>query len=248
MNTPTQPRRSGLVRTASLAAALAMVASVVNVVPGGAATLTVTRTADTNDGVCDADCSLREAIATAAAGDTIVFDGGLSGGIIRLTLGTLTLARNVTIDCSSLATPITISGDTDGNATPDVRVFVVNSGITANLAGLRIERGRARDHGGAIRNNGGNLTVTSVVLSQNRAASYGGGIYTTGGSLSVVSCAFDSNQSNYGGGILVLGTPLTITGSSFTGNTASYWGGGLFSAAAGRPLTIASTSFSANTA
>lgn len=37
-----------------------------------AATLTVTKTADTSDGVCDADCSLREAIAAAAiSGDEI---------------------------------------------------------------------------------------------------------------------------------------------------------------------------------
>jgi len=34
-------------------------------IPAGAlaATWTVTKTADTNDGVCDADCSLREAVA-----------------------------------------------------------------------------------------------------------------------------------------------------------------------------------------
>ena len=36
-----------------------------------AATLFVTKTADTNDFFCDADCSLREAIGTAASGDTI---------------------------------------------------------------------------------------------------------------------------------------------------------------------------------
>ncbi|MDQ6787766.1 MAG: CSLREA domain-containing protein, partial [Acidobacteriota bacterium] len=38
---------------------------------GKAATLTVTKTADTNDGVCNSDCSLREAIAVAASNDTI---------------------------------------------------------------------------------------------------------------------------------------------------------------------------------
>ena len=43
-----------------------------------AATFTVTKIADTNDGVCDADCSFREAIraAVSAAGDdTVAFDG-----------------------------------------------------------------------------------------------------------------------------------------------------------------------------
>lgn len=39
----------------------------------GGVTLTVTKTADTNDGVCDADCSLREAVAAASAGDAINF-------------------------------------------------------------------------------------------------------------------------------------------------------------------------------
>lgn len=38
-----------------------------------AATLTVTKIQDTDDGVCDADCSLREAIGAAAAGDRVVF-------------------------------------------------------------------------------------------------------------------------------------------------------------------------------
>src|SRR5512147_992156 len=47
--------------------------------PAQAATFTVTKTADTDDGVCDADCSLREAIraANAAAGaDTISLPAG----------------------------------------------------------------------------------------------------------------------------------------------------------------------------
>ena len=34
---------------------------------GAATTLTVTKLADTNDGTCDADCSLREALDDAAA-------------------------------------------------------------------------------------------------------------------------------------------------------------------------------------
>ena len=38
-----------------------------------ASVLTVSKTADTADGVCDSDCSLREAVAAAASGDTIVF-------------------------------------------------------------------------------------------------------------------------------------------------------------------------------
>lgn len=44
-----------------------------------AAALVVTKTADTNDGVCDADCSLREAVAAAQPGDVIQFADGAKG-------------------------------------------------------------------------------------------------------------------------------------------------------------------------
>src|SRR6188474_683339 len=59
-----------------------------------AANLTITKTADTNDGVCDADCSLREALgatntptSTAASPHTI----NVPDGIYDLTLGELRL-------------------------------------------------------------------------------------------------------------------------------------------------------------
>lgn len=55
-------------------------AVVVPASPAGAATFAVSKTADTNDGVCNADCSLREAITAAnaaAGGDTITF--GVAG-------------------------------------------------------------------------------------------------------------------------------------------------------------------------
>ena len=65
---------------------LFIVAMLVGVVafpyPARAASITVTKIADTNDGVCDSDCSLREAIAVASTGDTISFDLSLWGGTI----------------------------------------------------------------------------------------------------------------------------------------------------------------------
>jgi CSLREA domain-containing protein len=94
------------------------------------ATWTVTKAADTNDGVCNSGCSQREAIAAAAASDTIVFASGLVGQTITLTLAQLTLSTNVTIDGSALASPITIDGS---NASG---VFYVNSGVNATLNGL----------------------------------------------------------------------------------------------------------------
>src|SRR5690242_9354016 len=54
-----------------------LLGSAVFVTSAYAATLTVTKAADTNDGTCDSDCSLREAITEAnlngAGSDTISF-------------------------------------------------------------------------------------------------------------------------------------------------------------------------------
>ena len=68
---------------------------------------TVTKLTDTNDGFCNADCSLREAIATAIPGDIIVFNAALSGQAIHIA-STLSLSKNLTIDGSGLAIPITV--------------------------------------------------------------------------------------------------------------------------------------------
>ena len=70
-------RTRGLVR---LAGGVALVAGLL-LAPNAAyaATFTVTKTADTADGTCDADCSLREAISAAnafAGTDTIIVPTG----------------------------------------------------------------------------------------------------------------------------------------------------------------------------
>ena len=72
--------------------------------PALAATLTVDTLIDENDGSCvDGDCSLRDAVQVAIAGDTIDFS--VSGTIVLTS--TLTLAKNLTI---SGTMPISLSG------------------------------------------------------------------------------------------------------------------------------------------
>src|SRR5688572_30845065 len=61
-------------------------------------TWTVTKTADTNDGACDADCSLREAIDVAASGDTIDFDPSLGVSYTEIVLtSNLVIDKDLTI-------------------------------------------------------------------------------------------------------------------------------------------------------
>src|SRR5215204_3892358 len=55
-----------------------------------AATFTVTKTADTSDGACDADCSLREAIGAAnnaSTDDVIEFAPAVFNNVQTITLG-----------------------------------------------------------------------------------------------------------------------------------------------------------------
>lgn len=100
---------------ALIALTLSLLGSAVFVTPAWAATFTVTKTADTNDGVCDADCSLREAIsaANAAAGvDTVT----IPAGTYQLTLanaGGVNEDNNVTGDLDILDS-ISINGAGSG--------------------------------------------------------------------------------------------------------------------------------------
>src|SRR5690606_38776524 len=99
-----------------------------------AGTLTVTKTADTNDGACDADCSLREAIAAAnvASGSTIAFniptsDAGFAGGVFTITPASAlpALTGDTLVDGSTQA------GYVAGGA-PKIVLNGINAGANAN--------------------------------------------------------------------------------------------------------------------
>lgn len=202
-----------------------------------ATTWTVTKTADTNDGACDSDCSLREAIAAAASGDTIVFDASLSGGTITLG-GVLTLSKSVTIDGSALAASITLDGV---NA---YRVFYVNSDVTATLNHLTITRGNAGSgfFGGGLVNYGV-LTVTNCIFTASTAY-YGGGLHNQG-TTTVTNCFFSANTTRAGGGGLRNNGTIIVTDSTFSGNSGGTgWGGGIASWGSG--LTVSNSTFSGN--
>src|SRR5215203_4240841 len=60
----------------------------------------VTKSANSNDGACNADCSLREAVAAADSGDTVVFSGNLIGQTFTLGGSRIVVAKRITIDGS----------------------------------------------------------------------------------------------------------------------------------------------------
>jgi len=137
-------------------------------------TLTVTKVEDTNDGVCDADCSLREAVAAAASGDTVVFSTLFNTPqTITLTLGQITINKNLTITGTG-QNLTTISGN---NAS---RIFFTNgNGFTVNISGMTFRDGNGGSAttgvGGAIRFGGSStLNIFNATFMNNRAGSQPG--------------------------------------------------------------------------
>jgi CSLREA domain-containing protein len=170
-----------------------------------AATFTVTKVADTNDGTCDADCSLREAITAASnavGNDTIAFASAVSG-TITLINGELPITTNITLTGPG-ADLLTISGNNTS------RIFNVGeanfsvSGLTL-AKGAHVTAGYVLAEGGAIINYG-NLTLRRCVLRDNFVQSsrhaLGGAIYTlgmdNGASLNLIECSLLNNHSRPG--------------------------------------------------
>ena len=233
------------------------------------ATRVATKTTDTDDGVCDADCSLREAIDVAGAGDTVEIPAGnytLTSGselVIDVDL-TLIGEGEATTRIQAAALPglassrvfnitggkVAISGLTirHGKTTGDGRGIL--SGGELTLVDTTINGNTASSNGGGIANDGGTATVTDGDISGNAASSNGGGIYNAGGTLTITNSSISDNTATGGrfllgggGGIYNTGDTLTITNSTISGNSAPL-GGGIYNAGT---LTITNSTVSSNT-
>ena len=200
----------------------------------------VTSIDDTDGGFCHSSCSLREAIRSAVPGDTITFHTELSGETINLA-SALTLTREVSINGTGLAELVTISGDSDGNETPDTLVFKVTSDAVVTLDGLAIKNGRQGI------SSDGQLTIINSIISDNEFDYNGGGI-SNSGMLTILDSILDNNgtikQDYYGGGIYNFGA-LVISDTIFSNNFTIRGGGAIYNAGS---LVVTNSTFSGNTA
>ena len=191
--------------------------------------------ADPGVGGCDAEeCTLREAIAAAAVGDTITF--AVTGTI------TLTAVEELVIDEGKdlvIAGPGASKLSIDGGYSEgrNGRVFRIEAGATASMSGLTITGGSTGDAiaaGGGI-SNAGMLSLTDCAVSGNRGY-VGGGIYNLQGDVTLTNTTVSDNDSTsadpYGGGILNSEGTLTLSGSTVSGNSA-WHGEGIWSAGHG---------------
>lgn len=199
-------------------------------------TLTVTTLVDTDDSICDANCSLRDAIAAAAPGDMIVFAPSIRGGNIQLTR-TLVIDKSVTIDGPNKRR-ISLTADPSFRA---IHVRIAGTMRVVTLDGLIIRKGGAPDgdgggilldpefqatinlvncavfdnsaqRGGGIYMNFGTLFVVDSTIANNTATGNGsaGGIETFQGTLQIINSTISANKS--------LGTADGVGGVRFTGS------------------------------
>ena len=194
--------------------------------PTPSAPSVITKTADSDDGVCDSDCSLREAISVAVSGDTI----SIPAGTYTLTVGSeLTINKNLTLIGAGQASTV-IQATADGSVRS--RVFEVTGG-NVSIANVTIKNGKPPQvfvQGGGILVSNGSLTLSNSTVTANAATANGGGIFN-GGTLTLNGSSLVSNQAtNLGGGLASISGTATLNNSTVTGNTTTFGGGGIFSA------------------
>ena len=197
--------------------------------------LTVTKVEDTNDGVCDGDCSLREAISVASASDQIQFASPFFNTPRTITLANPGLGSELVINKSVQingpgADKLTISGE------GLTRVLYVTAAGNGNIANVTLNHGNgsssySQGFGGCVLNEG-TLSLTNSVVKNSTSNIDGGGIYSVQGTLILTGCTVTNNLAygdNVGGGIASFGT-LRAYNSTISGNRVLNDGaGGLWS-------------------
>jgi CSLREA domain-containing protein len=225
-----------------------------------AAVYTVTKTADTNDGTCDSDCSLREAIAAANAtvdNDSVVFALPLfsSPQTITLSGSELVVAANGSLTILGPgANRLTISGNSAS------RILASGANVVVNIHNLRFTGGNGvgatnTGRGGAIYNVGGTMLITNSILTGNTAAN-GGALNNAAsaspsvpGNLTIVNCIISNNSSTSSGAAMQNFSTsfLNMRNTTVNNNTTTATGiAGAFQA--NGTVTISNSTFSGNSA
>jgi CSLREA domain-containing protein len=254
------PRR----RSRWWAIALASVAlGLVALVPGqaGAATFAVTKTADTDDGVCDADCSLREAVraaydaqigacpyfvACSSPAETVA----VPPGTYLEPLGALVVNGNgynyglhgavsvvgagpaqTVIDAQLAHRAVEI---TFGSVVQLRQMTIRNGSVGGSPQGTACDGGHF--HGAAVHNHG-DLTMENITITGSVATTDNGGALASG----TCSGSFNSPSPCPIG----RGACATLTNVTITGNRAAGRGGGIFS---GQALSLTNVTVADNAA
>ncbi|THH39504.1 choice-of-anchor Q domain-containing protein [Neolewinella litorea] len=224
---------------------MVLLASFVSLNLAVAATITVTTTANDGSG------SLRQAVASAAPGDMIVFAAATDHHAITL-LSVINIEKNLTVVGNGMTNTLIRGNFTNRafsirkGATVTIKDLSIFDGVERIGGGLRIRAGSslviegihiyncvangpvATQGGGAIFNEG-NLTIVDSKLTGNAAvgpSGSGGAIFNApGGALSISGTRIESNEANRAGGgiedVSGSGTVVTISDSKILRNTVN---------------------------
>src|SRR6202035_3419625 len=239
-------------RSALAVALLALLGLAAAPPPAAAAVFFVTKTADTLDGACDADCSLREAIVAATA---------LPGAdVIVLGAGTYTLTRAGAGEDAAATGDLDVTGDLSilgaGAASTVLdgglldRVLDVAAGVRLEMVGVTVHGGKVADVGGGIRN-AGTLVLTRCAVSGNTTTGgAGGGIWSdaAGSALAITASTISGNTAAGNGGGIAAGGTMTLADATVSGNASSTGAGGGLYLFAEISATIDNATITANTA
>jgi hypothetical protein len=214
---------------------------------GAAATVTVDSNADgtadathCTDGVSN-NCTLRDAVAAAADGDTITFFPSVTN--ITLTDGSIVLgAENIAGPGSSALTITTTA------AAGSYNLFNFQGAGDVTVSGLSLTKN------GIFTANYGNFTMNDVSIS-NSYSGYGGALYAVNaGDLVISGCHFEDNKSgnaSEGGAIYAInGGDVTITDTEIINNDAQTngAGGGIFVGSAATSFSLSDSVVTGNSA
>jgi CSLREA domain-containing protein len=211
-----------------------------------AATYTVTQTLNTDDGACDADCSLREAInaANATASDDIInFDANVFNTAQTISLNGvgLIITNGGKLTINGVGAELLAVSGTDSS-----RVFLIQTGANATINNLKITNGNATDG-----NNGGGISVDinavltlnySVVTNSKGPTGGGGGGIASIGTTTINNSTISNNLAPFGGGGISTAIGLlTVNNSTISNNFANANAGGGISISNGSAVINDST-------
>ena len=217
------------------------------------ATFTVSKTADTNDGVCNADCSLREAITAsnqADSNDVVTFDPAVfnTPQTITLTLGVIIVHnRGILAINGPGASLLTVTANLQSRIFLVERISLLPQ-MTVTISDITIAAGSNGNTGGCIFKDSLNLTINNSVI-RDCTANSGGAIYNSLGKLTINNSTIANNVANSSGGAIKGGgtdTELVIMNSTLTGNTAFNGTGGALDNGAGTTATLTNVTIASN--
>ncbi len=208
-----------------------------------AATYTVSKEADTADGLCDSDCSLREAVIAANGGDadSIIIPSGTF--IFTRTTAGEDEADQGDLDFTDSDTTTLIGAGVDDtiiDADATDRVFDVHSGASIDVSELVAINGAVDDANGAAVRSVGNAVFThvefraSTLTGDGSTSFYGGGVFCSGGTLTLERVEVSGNAiveggtQVYGGGIAVDSGCSAALNEVVVAENSAYHGGGIY--------------------